>query len=400
MAMEFVMKMKKKPFKLRHIGRFAKKRIMKAFSIAIVLLIAIIAVFFISSNPDLFHKENDTTNSNSTIEVSLEYRESNPNAWTRRYDNDSDVTKVDDENSDPSIVQSGQSLKGIIDSAVGSVNSEIDSEESSLDKNDTTDVLYNDGELKVTVIDVGQGDSILIQYIDSEDKESMLIDAGDNSCGTLVRNYLKKAEVESIDYVVCTHPDEDHIGGMASVIENVPINSQTIWMPNIKKDTKTYDNLIREAERNYINISMPEIGKEYHIGKASFMVIGPLSNHKDDNSNSLVIKLWYGDISFLFTGDCEEEEEQEILSSSYADILSSTVLKVGHHGSQTSSCEEFIKAVAPKYAIISCGKDNSYGHPHKEVLDRLIQNQCQIKRTDDNGTIVMSTNGKSLLFIN
>ena len=216
-------------------------------------------------------------------------------------------------------------------------------------------ISQNGSGMEVHFIDVGQGDSTLIKV----GGHAMLIDAGDNSCGTLVRNYLKKAEVESIDYVVCTHPDEDHIGGMASVIENVPINSQTIWMPNIKKDTKTYDNLIREAERNYINISMPEIGKEYHIGKASFMVIGPLSNHKDDNSNSLVIKLWYGDISFLFTGDCEEEEEQEILSSSYADILSSTVLKVGHHGSQTSSCEEFIKTVV----CLICGELNESNAP-------------------------------------
>lgn len=388
--------MKRNLFKLHHIGRFAKKRIMKSCSIALVLLIAVFVISFLFSNKSLSSKDHDTSNSNSTIEVSLEYRESNPNAWTRRYsDDDLEITEIDDENSDPSIISSDQPINEIIDSAVSSV---INHGKSSSNENDTDDVFYEEG-LTVSFINVGQGDSILIQYTDAEEKASMLIDAGDNSCGTLVRNYLSKSGVESIDYVVCTHPDEDHIGGMASVIENIPINSQTMWMPNIEKDTKTYDNLIKEAERNYIRISMPEIGKEYHIGKASFMVIAPLSEHKDENSNSIVIKLWYGDVSFLFTGDCEEEEEQELLSSSYAQDLASTILKVGHHGSQTSSCEEFIKAVSPKYAIISCGKDNSYGHPHKDVVDRLNQYGCQIKRTDEIGTVVMKTNGKSLVFI-
>ena len=339
----------------------------------------------------LVKNKEDVPDSNSIIEVSLQHRSFDPNAWTRRYGDELlDSEEIDDINADLSIVSIGQL---ITDSSISSTNKNTI-------ENDTNDAIAENGELSVAFIDVGQGDSILIKYSDSEEEHSMLIDAGDNSCGTLIRNYLAKEGVSSIDYVVCTHPDEDHIGGMASVIENIPIVSETMWMPNIEKNTKTYDNLIKEAERNYVKIDMPEVGKEYSLGKASFMFLAPIVEHDKENSNSLVVKLWYNNISYLFTGDCDKEEEEELLNGTYADFLHSTVLKVGHHGSNTSSGDEFIKAVSPEYAIISCGKDNQYGHPHDEVIDVLTENNCIIKRTDKEGTILMVTKGKTTSFYN
>ena len=263
-------------------------------------------------------------------------------------------------------------------------------------------VVSNDpGYLEVHFIDVGQGDSILLKYVDTipddgDDSAAMLVDAGDDSKGTLVRNYIKKQGVSELSYFVCTHPDADHIGGAASIVSNVPITSETVWMPDVSKDTKTYDNLINEIKNKWYSYGMPVLSQEYKLGEATFVFVAPEKEHSDVNSNSLVFKIWLGDDSFLFTGDCEEEEELELVSSSYKDILDSDVLKVGHHGSKTSSSEDFLSLVSPEIAVISCGEGNSYHHPHAAALNNLRNAGCDLYRTDIQGSIVATTYGDGI----
>lgn len=258
-----------------------------------------------------------------------------------------------------------------------------------------------EGYLDVHFMDVGQGDSILVIFIDTnpdngDDSASMLIDAGDTSKGTFVRNYLSKQDISELDYVVCSHSDADHIGGMASVINNVPVVSETVWGNGNKKDTHAFDNLISEIDYKGYSYEIPELGKVYSLGLADFMFIAPSIGHSDENNSSLVMKLWYGDISFLLTGDCEEEEELEIINGDYASYLSADVLKVGHHGSRSSTTQEFVSLISPVYAVISCGEDNSYGHPHQSALNNLREQGAQLFRTDIQGSLVASTDGTEI----
>ena len=386
-----------------HIGRFAKQKIMKTGGIVGAVFLVAVAGFFLTQKgtlSSLIPDKEEAADTSKTIDVSLAHRDNDPNAWTR-----GEKTDDLDDTSNEEILDLSEYRTGFDDFIVSLGQLENDS------KNDTDDGNAeeydssggfcvdpeSDGVLYVSFLDVGQGDSVLISYKGQEEQCSMLIDAGDNHSGTKVRKYIKDAGVENLDYVVCTHPDEDHIGGMASVIENVPISSATVWIPDIKKDTKTYDNLVNEAERNNLKMEMPELGREYRFGDAVFIFFAPNEKHEDENNNSLVMKLSFGSRSYLFTGDCEDEEEQELLSGSYADQLKSDVLKVGHHGSFTSTGEKFLQAVSPTNAVISCGKDNMYHHPSNSVLDLLKEVKCRVYRTDMDGTIYTETDGNTLL---
>ncbi len=254
-----------------------------------------------------------------------------------------------------------------------------------------------EGYVEVHFIDVGQGDSILVKYIDTfledgDDSENLLIDAGDNNKGTLVRNYLKKNGVKELKYFICTHPDADHIGGAASVVSNVPITSEIVWAPAYKKENKTYDNLQNEIRTKYYQYEMPALQTVYSLGKANLVFLGPTEHYDDPNNNSLVCKLSYHDSSILFTGDCSEKEENDLLEEAGGD-LKADILKVGHHGSDSSSTKAFLDAVSPVYAVISCGADNSYGHPHKSVLERLEGIETPVLRTDQKGDIICVMDG-------
>lgn len=280
----------------------------------------------------------------------------------------------------------------------GSISFEYDS---------TTDGLYftdQEGYLEVHFIDVGQGDASLIRFVDTnpsngDDSAAMLVDAGDGSKGTYVRNYLKEQGVEELKYFVCTHPDADHIGGAASVVSNVPITSGIVWGPDYEKSTKTYENLMNEVSFKSYSYEEPAYGEVYTLGgMAQFMFIAPLEKHDDVNSNSLVFRLWYGGDTFLFVGDCEEEEEIELVSGDYSWVLDANVLKVGHHGSKTSSSEAFLSKVSPDYAIVSCGVGNSYYHPHKTALDHLKASGAELFRTDKQGSIVATSYGQGIFF--
>lgn len=247
-----------------------------------------------------------------------------------------------------------------------------------------------EGTLEVHYIDVGQGDATLIKC----GSHAMLIDGGNNNKGTTVQLYLKKQGVESLDYVIGTHPDADHIGGLDVIVYKY--NCEKVIMPDYEKDTRTYQELVDVIHDKNMKITYPVVGEQYALGEAEFTIIAPNSNSYGGNANdySVAILLEYGKNRFLFTGDAEEASETEMLSNGIE--LSADVYKVAHHGSRSASTQEFLNAVRPKYAVISCGEENSYGHPHAEVLNRLRSMGVEVFRTDEQGSIIASSDGENI----
>jgi len=247
-----------------------------------------------------------------------------------------------------------------------------------------------EGTLEVHYIDVGQGDATLIKC----GSHAMLIDGGNNNKGTTVQLYLKKQGVESLDYVIGTHPDADHIGGLDVIVYKY--NCEKVIMPDYEKDTRTYQELVDVIHDKNMKITYPVVGEQYALGEAKFTIIAPNSNSYGGNANdySVAILLEYGKNRFLFTGDAEETSEAEMLTNGID--ISADVYKVAHHGSRSASTQEFLNAVHPKYAVISCGEGNSYGHPHAEVLNRLRSMGVEVFRTDEQGSIIASSDGENI----
>lgn len=243
-------------------------------------------------------------------------------------------------------------------------------------------------DLTVHFLDIGQGDCTLL----TQGEHAMLIDAGDNDQGTKVQSYLEYLGISSLDYLVLTHPDADHIGGADVVIYKFDCN--TILMPERKTDTRTYDDVIQAMKSKDYTAIHPEVGDSYAFGESSFTILSPARNYEDSNDCSIVLRLTHGGNTFLFTGDAEEEAENDMLASGMD--LSADVLKVGHHGSHTSTSDAFLDAVSPTYAVISCETGNSYGHPHAETLNKLRAAGVQLFRTDDQGTITVTSDGSTL----
>lgn len=230
--------------------------------------------------------------------------------------------------------------------------------------------------LEVYYIDVGQADSILIV----NQNQSMLIDAGNNDDGQDVVKFIKERGISKLDYVIGTHPHEDHIGGLDDVINEIDIDK--IYLPKIQTNTKTYESVLEAIQNKNKSINSLQKGDKITLGEAELEVMTDSILDKENlNLASNIIKLEFNGISFLFTGDAETENEKTI---NWENI---DILKVGHHGSTTSSSSKFIKQIKPKYAIISVGKDNNYGHPHKEIIKRLENIGSEILRTDEFGTI-------------
>lgn len=246
--------------------------------------------------------------------------------------------------------------------------------------------------LEVHFLDVGQGDSTLV--VCGED--AMLIDAGDNNQGTKIQNYLQNQGVDSLKYVICTHPDEDHIGGMDVIFYK--FECETILMTEEDKDTSTYRDVVDTMENRGYQRALPVTGQQYSLGDAVFTIAGPVSMGSDSNNNSIAIVLEHGNQKFLFTGDAEEEEEREIIAeAAVAGIsLDVDVYKAGHHGNRNSSSEALLDAASPAYAVISCGEENSYGHPHAETLNQFRSRGIEVFRTDEQGSVVLVCDGNEI----
>lgn len=247
-----------------------------------------------------------------------------------------------------------------------------------------------DSNLEVHFIDVGQGDSILIK----SDGENMLIDGGRRSTSKELLKYLDEQGVEELKYVVGTHPHEDHIGGLISVLENLKV--ENIMLPNVTSNTIVFEDLLDAIQLENLKITKPIVLDKFKVGSSDITVLAPNSKkYSLTNDYSIVLKLQNGEKSFLFTGDAENKSEIEMLEA-HKSVLKADVLKLGHHGSDTSTGAEFLDSVDPEYAIISVGEGNGYRHPDKEVIDRLYEKDITIYRTDLDGSIVFKSDGKNM----
>lgn len=245
------------------------------------------------------------------------------------------------------------------------------------------------GRMVVHFLDVDQGDSIFVQLPNGQ---HMLVDAGSKDRGKNVVNYLKQAGVKKIDYLVATHPHEDHIGGMAAVLRRFEIDR--VYMPKVTHNTKTYEDLLKSIQAEGLKINTASAGVEIiNSEDLRAEIIAPNNAaYEDINNYSAVIKLTFGKVSFLLTGDAEAQSEKEMLVNSPS--LRADVLKVGHHGSYSSTSQSFLNGVKPKYAVISNGDDNAYGFPHALTLQKL--SGIQVFRTDLHGNVVFTTDGEGL----
>ena len=243
----------------------------------------------------------------------------------------------------------------------------------------------------VHYIDVGQGDSILIQV----NNKNLLIDAGPKSDNKKFLNYLSDLNLQKLDYVIATHPHEDHIGNMSDVIDDYKVLN--FYAPKVQTTTKTFEKMIESLKSKNLKINVLKRGTDsINLGKNTKVTIfSPAKDSYEDlNNYSPVIKIQYGKTSFLFTGDAQKDVEEEILASN--EDISANVLKVGHHGSSTSTTQDFLNKVHPIIGVISVGKDNTYNHPNSDTLKRLTENKITIYRTDKDGSVVLSSDGSNI----
>jgi len=244
--------------------------------------------------------------------------------------------------------------------------------------------------LAIYFLNVGQAESILIK----SNNEYMLIDAGNNNDGKKLVNFFKSLDIEEFKIVVGTHAHEDHIGGLDNIIKNFKI--ENFYMPSDTTTTTTFLEVLNALEKKKIKFQTPDIGTKLILGDSEIEVISIKENQEDLNDTSIVLKLTYKNISILFTGDITSNTEKELLNKN----IESTVLKVAHHGSKYSNSAQFLRKVNPSFAVISCGNNNEYGHPHQVVLEKLEKMNTKIYRTDLLGTIILESDGESINFKN
>ncbi len=282
----------------------------------------------------------------------------------------------------PSFIPTWDEVKEGADSLVQNVASNYD-----------IPILKDEKDLRVHYIDVGQGDSILIQYYG----KNALIDSGIASKADEVNTYLLNNSVEKIDTLIISHPDADHIGAMSEIIDRYDIGE--IYMSPIIDElvptSKVYINMLTSISKKGLQITLKEAGDKIPFGNLEFLCIAPEGEFASLNNSSLGLKLIHGENSFLFTGDMEKASEKATLQKGYD--VSATVLKIGHHGANTSTTLAFLDAVSPKYAVISVGEGNRYGHPKQEVLDALDAKGVKTYRTDWNGNVVIVSDGVELV---
>lgn len=281
---------------------------------------------------------------------------------------------------------------GIID--IDEVNSFFDSTLSDINEieENTEDTIsiettnINGENVKIYFIDVGQADCSLLV----SNNETMLIDAGNNEDGEFIVDFINSLGINKIDYVIGTHAHEDHIGGLDNVIREFEIGN--VLLSPVTSNTKTYEGVLDEIEKKNLEITVPEIGDEFKVGNTTSTVLSVSDNESETNNSSIVVRTEFYNNSFLFMADLESNFEKKITWPE------STVLKVGHHGSETSSCNYFLNQVKPKYSIISVGVNNTYNHPSSITLNRLKNINSEVYRTDEKGTIVLTSDGNNVNF--
>lgn len=261
--------------------------------------------------------------------------------------------------------------------------------------------IAKDAELEIHFIDVGQGDCSLIKWEDC----AMLIDCGERENADTVLKYLKKQGVEKLDYIIATHPHSDHIGGMGDIISATEVGK--VIAPKVSSDmtptTKTYERFLQALRDKGMRLTAAKPKTVYTFETASetegkkppsFEILAPNGDYDDLNNYSVVIRLTYGSTSYLFTGDAEKKSEKEILK--LGEELDSDLLKVGHHGSSTSSSDDFFDEVSPKYCVIQCGVGNKYGHPHAETIEKIEAAGAKWYSSDRDGNIIVYSDGDSI----
>lgn len=257
-----------------------------------------------------------------------------------------------------------------------------------------------DAPLVVSFIDVGQGDCTFIKTKEAD----ILIDAGESESAETVIEYLNLYNVDDLEYIIATHPHSDHVGALPKIMEEIEAEKLVLPIKSEKTtDGTQYRNeLIQIAREKNIKVTEVPLDSDYEItlGKLKLVFLGPIVDDENLNNTSLIVKLTFDKISFLFTGDAEKLEEYTLVSRDFEQgggTLKSDILKVAHHGSNTSSISDFVKAVNPEYAVISCGVDNEYGHPHNLTIQTLTNIGAKILRTDLSGSIVIASDGKEIL---
>lgn len=250
-------------------------------------------------------------------------------------------------------------------------------------------------ELQIHFLDVGQGDCTIVLC----DGEAMVIDGGPRASASYVYNYVRKTlRLQHIDYVISTHPHLDHVYGLSSVLNAAPVD--LLLSPVLKWDSKAFEYMLKYAEKQGTPISVPQEGDTLQLGSATVTILHCWPEAIDygrTNDSSIVVRIDYGTTSFIVTGDAEDWSEYMMIDAGVN--LKADVLRIAHHGSNTASTMEFLQAVQPEYAVISVGKDNGYGHPHQEVLDRLEKAGSTILRTDEIGTIIIQSDGNTLTIV-
>lgn len=249
-----------------------------------------------------------------------------------------------------------------------------------------------DNNFSVYYLDVGQGDCTIIKSNDSV----MMIDTSTENRNDDISEALMTLSIDTIDYLVITHQHDDHMGSATAIIEKY--NVKNVIMPKLTEinmvTTNTYETLLKAIANNKINAIPATVGESFSLGDATVNILSPIEQDEDLNNMSVVLKVVYGETSFLFQGDAEKTIEKQLLASNFD--ISADVLKLGHHGSNTSSTDKYIQAVEPQIAIISCGADNSYGHPHKEIIDRLKKYNIDFYITAQTGDITITSDGKNI----
>ncbi len=248
---------------------------------------------------------------------------------------------------------------------------------------------FGDAVLSVHYIDVGQADAALLFC----EGKTMLIDGGNAEDSSRIAAYLRKHSVSHLDYVICSHAHEDHVGGLSGALSVATAGA--VYAPKTEANSKTYQNFKKKAAAQGLQIQNPSPGDSFAFGSCKVDFLGPITENTEElNNTSLVLKVSCGETSFLFTGDAERDEELSILDAGLD--VSATVLKVGHHGSNSSTAYPFLREVMPKYAVISVGKENPYGHPADKVLSRLRDADVEVFRTDEMGDIIIESDGKTV----